>query len=877
MVRSRMRSLILLSALFICPVTLHAQEDFLSFDQPNELMARTDRPEPGTNPGSSPADLKKYVKILRAVEMAVSFQTKNNGSGHKIGGLELSSGSKIDARVRFKKKNGKVYLDELSMVPTGTMKFAGKRVNKITFNSKGVLHVDVKGMPDLRITNIEKKRNGDTRLHLRGLPDITIKKDGRVKMMFFNLGDVDADFEMPDWPPTLEGLMKMTEKKPGAKKTDLTSIVSTVKWTGNATVDGDKLDLSGEVAKLPKGTYNLALNGEARNVNGRLESMGHNRATVKVHFNRGGRVNFGPTDADVIDGGALITGLYRFSVPLKDSPGERVNFAWDGKAKFNFKGRNVDVFLPGNTKVYAENGEVEGAVDHRFTYGPEGSSFEVTKGTYDSTFRGPLRIERFNIGGFKVDPLTLSGTINMSGDVTTRSGLIVHRGKATVRTKVETDGMASAIAGNEVKSKVTLLKGSKINADIERFTTFTPLSPSRDVSYGNGTNIAGNLDLDLILGETEVRTDAVDLRLPHGPNLLSVGSDLNIRKRGDRIDVRRGSLSISGSTGADGYLVLKTATSFREEGTVTSNRLNARSGPSLNNARLSSFTKGTKLKIIKKVEDVEGNTWYFVSGSSIAGRELSGFVHGDYVKVDKVAGDSLNFNGQIKKGTSVDFNLEGISDEEDVVRNFAEVIRRAKGGLKAHLKLGSSDLSLGALKASIKNGEAVLSGSANDGLDGTINLGDTRLRAPGTDVDLRGSTNLRLNGGARSENGRRKAIKMEFEIKLRSGSKITMTKPGSNTKVTIKGDDSHLTFEALATTDANGKPAIQELKNVDLRLELGDAATNFLGRSVSAPGEKIITLKQGRIVFLDNGIDIFGDFAVHVRSRGNTPAVSIRW
>lgn len=862
--------------LLAVPTMASAQEDFLSFDQPAEIMAPTDRPAAGTSPGSSPADLMKYAKIIRAVELAVSFQTKNNGRGHSVAGMELSSGAKIDAKVSFKKKNGEIYLDSLNLTPKGTMKFAGKKINKVTFNRKGELHIDIKGMPDLRITNIEKKRNGDTRLHLKGLPDITIKKNGKVKFLLFKVGDVGADFELPDWPPTLEGLVKMATS--GESETDVASLTSSVSWKSNATLDASELDMAGEVATFPKGTYNLALSGAAKNVNGRLESMGNNIATVNANFHRNGRLSLGPADANIDSGNVSVTGRYRFSAPLNGDSNERVNFEWDGKADFKFKGRNVDLFLPKNTKVYAGNAEAEGSVDHRFVYNNGRPSFEITEGKYNAKFSGPMRLEGVEYDGLKVDPLKLAGTIDMSGDMTTRDGLIVHRGTGTVRTKVDSTGMAAAIGTGDMDSKVTILKGSEINADIRRFTTFTPLSSNRSVNYGAGTNFDGRVDLDLMLGATRFKNDMVELDLPHGPNNLKLSTDLNIRHRGDRIDVRRGSFSASGTTGVDGKLFIKNAKTYRRVATITTERLNVRSGPSIENARLSSFSKGTKVDILKESKDSTGKIWYLVEGKSITGRNVKGYISSKFTDVSREAVEGMNFDGVIKKGTHIEFNLDSLNQEQDVFKNFAEVIKRAKGGLNAHLLLGTSNLSMGALKASVKNGKAVFSASANEGLSGSIDLGDTRFRgANGTDADLRGSTRLDLNGGGRAADGSRKPVKMEFKIKLRAGSKITMTRPGSNTKVTIKGDESHLFFEALATIDSKGNPAVQELKNVDLKLELGEAAANFLGRSVSAPGEKVITLKQGRIVFLDNGIDIYGDFAVHVRSQGDTPALSIRW
>ena len=91
------------------------------------------------------------------------------------------------------------------------------------------------------------------------------------------------------------------------------------------------------------------------------------------------------------------------------------------------------------------------------------------------------------------------------------------------------------------------------------------------------------------------------------------------------------------------------------------------------------------------------------------------------------------------------------------------------------------------------------------------------------------------------------------------------------------GDDSHLSFEALAVIGPDGKPAIKTLTNVDLKLELGETAARVMGNAIDMPGTKTVTLTGGRVEFLSNGVDVFGTLSVTVASNGDTPALRIRW
>lgn len=856
------------------------------WNQPTTILDSSDRATRGKTPSSSPQELADYAKIIRAVDLALNFQTKGGRGDHKIGeSVTLSKGTQITAKVRVaKRKDGKVYLDSLDLKPTGgNLTIAGKRITRVRFNSKGELKLEIKSFPDLTITNITKEKNGDTRIHVKGYPDITIKKNGKVKFLFFGVGQVDADFKLPKWPPELESLMQYVKDMPKSEnETKVADIVSDVSWRSNAVVDAGKLELGSDYANLPAGAYNVYATGAAKNINGQLQTVGdNNQLSLTARFDSG-KTRVGPSDLNMRSGSINVSGKYRLSAPI-DGSDKRMFFEFDGRGRFQASGNKVDVLLPGDTRIYAEEVETAGSVDARFTYAQGRPSVDIKNGEYSANLKGPIKLEGLAPKGLNVSPLNVDGRIDLSGQVKTENNTLIHNGTLKGRTTLRGKGAAQLLRGEEggIEASTEILKGSKINADVD-FTTYTPFGAGRGRQvYKRGTTANGKLDLELLLGNTKVKAENVDLNLNHGPSRINVSGDFDVRNNGDKSALRDANLRVNGQLGG-GEINARTPVTEKPAswtGVVTASRLNVRSGPGASNVKVNSLPKGSKVEVLKSAEDDKGKVWYMIRGRSEKGTPVLGYVHSGYLDVTKKPAERVGGGqvaGTLRQGSSFEFNLDGLSDQNDVLKNFGEAFKNAKAGGQATLLIGQSDIAYGALRARVNDGEFKVSGDKDTGVRGSLKSGDTSIDSGDLNADLKGETDVQFESPATKDGEARQAM-VTVRIALRAGSTITYRKPGSRSLVSIKGDGSFISFKAEAQMGPDGKPMLKELKDVNLKLELGNVAAQVLGKDITAPGEKTISLTQGRIVLLDNGLDIFGDFAIRVRSVGDTPAFSVRW
>lgn len=889
---------------------------------PTGLMATTDEPASGFQPQGAGA-LAEYAKMLRAVEMAVSFETRRTGGTHTVGPVELDAGTRIDANVRFDRRGGDTVLESLDLRPVGgEMKIGGKRVNSVTFNNRGELTLDISWYPKVTITNIERKRNGDIRLHLKGLPDVTIKKNGEIKFLFFNLGTLDGDFEVPSWPPKLEELVKLADSDSEGPAPDLASLTSRVSWRARAVADADSL--RGRLGAVPSGTYTVDVAGEARNVNGRLKALGENNSVnVRVDFDRG-RNDLGPVTTEVNEAEGVINGRYRFTMPLDGSSDEQLNFEFDGRAEVEVDGRNVNVHLPGDASIYASSVTASGSVDVDYRYGDGRSTFSVDNGNYSANLRGPLRFEGVALGGVELSPVNLDGSIDVNGRLDLRERLLVHRGNAVGRAHISTGGVTAALRGEDANTRgeFEILEGSSLDFNIDRFTTFTdmdrvgrPGSP-----YLEGSNASGRVKVDLELGRGRLSTDGMEVELGEGRSRAGFETDVNARLRGSDVDIRRGEGRLEGELGADATVRVRgsrtSTTPAARTGLVSASSLNVRTGPGTDNAIAATLSRGAPVEILdsatvdgkvwhrvrgtdsdgRPVEGhvsgryitesprtgtitaellnvrkgpgtdhevvgrlpkdtkiqllasraVGGKTWHQVRGADRDGRMVEGFVSGTYVNEDprpvsRTEETPYDLSTTIRAGSSFAVNLDSFQNEGSAMAALADAIARGQGGARAELNLGRTELAWGALRTSLDNAEVAFS------------------------------------GGERATEGQDGPVRMTFRVALRQGSKILINKPGVDTDVEIAGDDSHLSFEALAVIGPDGKPAIKTLTNVDLKLELGETAARVMGNAIDMPGTKTVTLTGGRVEFLSNGVDVFGTLSVTVASNGDTPALRIRW
>lgn len=847
--------------------------DFLNPDAPSTVLSRRDARVGGAD--ISTFGLEEYARMLRAVELTATFETKRDKK-HQLGPVELSAGAKIDAKVGFERKNGKLTLNSLDLKPTGTMSFGGRQVTRVTFNNKGEMHLELKGLPDLTITNIEKKRNGETEIHVKGWPNITIKKDGQVKFLFFDLGEVGADFEMPEWPPNLENILKMVQGGP-ASDTGIASVVSQVSWKARVLADSNTPLTLGSSATVPPGRYELALEGQARELNGALATVGNNNKARLTMTLGGGAGAVSTADAKKMTGTAVLDGAYRLNLPLENDPNKRMHVEFDGRAEFNVKADEVAVSLPSNTRISAANAEVNGGVDLRFQFADGKPAIGLSNGNYSASLNGPMTVENLKLNGFEASELGLNGRIEVNGSMETRGDRLAHSGSISATTVVDTNGFVAALRDEDRYATVTVLPGSSANINIERFTTFTPAHPdANNPVYLSGTNANGNLALDLRVGEAHYRDEAMSLDLPAGPHRLTVASDLSVLQDDDELKVHRGWVRVGAELGADGSYELRQPKIIRDVATVTAEELNVRKDADKDSEKVGSVLKDSRLTVLGTKRAPNGDTWLEVEGTGKDGNPIRGFVSGKFVDRQRETAPGMTIAGVVESGSRLEFDLDGLGSEADVLRNMAEVIRSAKAGVRTNIKLGATSLNMGALRASFAGGELNAAGNSETGITGSATVRDAGLSGEGLDATVRGEARVGINSQPADANGAR-SIRMTFELALQPGSRLLMNRDGSETDITIDGTGSVLSFEANASLDANGRPVLHALEKVEARLELGSAAVRAFGTVYDAPGIKTLSLTEGRIVVLERGLDIFGALSVTVRSDGTTPALRIRW
>lgn len=876
-------------------------ENFLKF----EATPGISRIRPAASEGvatSNSLPLKDYVKILRAVELAVNFEAKRH-SNHNLEPISLSAGTKISAKVKFEREGptrhrrhqrtrpggatsakvnehdgGKLVLKSLELQPQGKLEVSGKQIKSAKFTSKGELHIEMSklplGIPRIRITKIRKTRKGKTIVELAGLPDLAITKDGKVRMWGFRIGKLDGDFELPEWPPNLEDLLKYVE--PNSQEpsdVNLADVVSKVNWNVKAVAEPHKIDFLN--SQLPQGNYRLDLSGQARNVNGALQTYGKNHAKVSVTVGDKA-LGLGSVAADQASGKINLDGAYRLSLPLDKESGETVRFDFDGRADFDLTGQDVKVRLPKNTAVSTGAANVQGAIDAQFSYSEGRPSLKLDKGRYNVTLNGPMTIQGAQIPGLKTDnTLGLDGQVELKGTLRSAGRRLVNRASLRIDAIYHDErGFAGVIA--DATRNITFLgqRESRIQANVEEFVVYRDLaSNSKSPDYLLATPVKGTVDLDLLIEEGRYQDDKITLDLPKGPHRLSVSSDFKIGQAKD-LELRNSNVKASLELGSDVSYEVRKPKAMQRFAIVKVKRLNVRSGPDQSFSKLGVVKFGEKLTILKDAVNFEGEPWYLIEGKNSTGRSIKGYIAGRYAQELRKELPGLVVDGTIKKGSRLELDLKDLKSEGSLLKNLANVIREADGQVGADIELGPTNLSMGALKATLKSGRASVNGSTKNGLNGRVNLGDASLETGDSRANLSGHANADVEIGQADESKTR-PVKVTFSIALNDGSTFQMN--NDDTAITVNGKGSNIRFTVLASIGPDGQPKIHSLEDVDATVELGETSAKVLGRDMGLPGEKILRLQGGRIAIHDNGLDIFGDLSVTVRSVGDMPALRVRW
>jgi hypothetical protein len=163
---------------------------------------------PARNPTGD--EVRQYMEAFRTINLSTSFTVddgsrKANASGlyvpigdSDLGPFSVKNGTKVRLRTGFSKRPGEkeAVLRTLEFIPDNPMAMGPLRFNKMTMDSKGVIHMklNMKLMgfnfwpQELTIEKIYRDREGNlvfktggTGLAGKFVPDMRITKDGRVQ------------------------------------------------------------------------------------------------------------------------------------------------------------------------------------------------------------------------------------------------------------------------------------------------------------------------------------------------------------------------------------------------------------------------------------------------------------------------------------------------------------------------------------------------------------------------------------------------------------------------------------------------------------------------------------------------------------------------
>lgn len=143
-------------------------------------------------------ELRQYLEAFRAINLNANFTVDPRARNANLGGFRAKGGTKVSLKAGFVKKPGESegVLRTLEMVPSNPMTYGPLRFNKMTLDSKGVLHfklnLNLMGHDfwpqEMTVEKIYRDREGNTILETGGSglagafgPDIRITPDGRVQ------------------------------------------------------------------------------------------------------------------------------------------------------------------------------------------------------------------------------------------------------------------------------------------------------------------------------------------------------------------------------------------------------------------------------------------------------------------------------------------------------------------------------------------------------------------------------------------------------------------------------------------------------------------------------------------------------------------------
>ena len=269
----------------------------------------------------------------------------------------------VDPRGRYKRGRGSW---------KGKAQKIGNKVNEVTINRQGHLHIDVSGMPDINVEKVTRDRNGDLRLHVNNIliPDIVIdKRTGKASIDFGifgekELGNLKMLTEFERWPPSLADLANMKFDSDGTSDSVFDGALSyRLEARGRAGREIDFAGVRGQVGKVE-------LSGVAQIDRDGFRVLG-DRSDLDLELRVGGPLAAADQlHAGNASGTVRVQGRYGLRVP---SGGGSLDLDVNGRVTFDLSGNTIRIRVPNGPQIDAGQARGSGGAAFAFTQGADGS------------------------------------------------------------------------------------------------------------------------------------------------------------------------------------------------------------------------------------------------------------------------------------------------------------------------------------------------------------------------------------------------------------------------------------------------------------------------------------------------------------------------
>lgn len=889
-----------LLVLFLLPVGALAQPR-----DPADTVTGVERASPGVQvAGLNPSKLKDYLAAVQALDATLEFET----SGATRDELKVDSFT-LHSTWRQPAPGQPARLMTMEITPKPGQRLAGK-VNKVTVNEQGKMHVDIKGMPDVTISKMTRDRNGNLVLHTDEwlIPDIHVRASDGVA--YINIGPFKKEvgnlgmlLKMEHWPPTLEDLAKLAESGGAGAGPPLTG---TVRYQLRGTADATGLPLPASLGRVT-GNASLNTSGAIRlGADGSVTQLGDANVALELRVGTRG-ANLNGANVGQANGRVSYNGRYKLTIPGGDM--NRTRLVADGDVSFALNGQDLVMNIPSGARVMAGGADLSGGGRLRADIVGGAGSFTLADGTYRLRLGGPVGVEGLAIPGLVAENLRGSGELTSNGNFSLEGDRVAARGDLKGRLVAEdgpdSTGVLRALGQDSggVNASARVRAGSSVDVNLSSVEIGGRPSDQPNALPNLGdARATGTISADVKLDEVAI--DDPRLSTSGGRANVRVTAELdgNVSRDGTRME-RDGSVRARADIDAD----LAGVRAALPDGSLSASRLHVEGGGDVllgddgvtltdgrakvrldGNGELDMGLPGGPVGARRPAQPA-GRVTRATVGNLSAGSQLnlrSAPSTSSQVLAKLSAGTSLEVIGRQGSWSQVQLRdgrrgyvhndyLTGLTSVNTPAVPATAPATLPAGRVSTTLAAGSeADLELDRVNVS-RDGAVSASGRI---VAARVVLGATDLRMGQLEAKVLGSataalTNVRFEA---TRDGVRlpQKVSVPVRVELAAGSKVKLNLPGKETEVTLDKAGSYAEFTAQVVSDAQGQMSVSELTQVDLKL-VTTAAARLMGDMATVRGEKALEFK-GRVVMVGGGFDLYGSLAVRVTGDDRTPILSVR-